>query len=187
MRDGAVTGPLVRQPCQLHAPHVEFVRGTGEMRFRGAFRYEHASCDLGVGAAFGGEQHGFALPGGQRVQQGPSLVTPGLGPLHAQIIDELSLAGRIELRGPLAYADYAADDVLRRVGLGYESLGAGLHGAFHRVGRVQGCEDQHVRRIAKRAKTTGGLDAVDAGHRHIHENDVRVLAVGVSHGGGSVG
>lgn len=99
-----VTAPLqVRsfdKPCHLHAPHVEFVRGTGEMRFRGAFRYEHASCDLGVGAAFGGEQHGFALPGGQRVQQGPSLVTPGLGPLHAQIIDELSLAGRIELRGP---------------------------------------------------------------------------------------
>ena len=121
-----VTAPLqVRsfdKPCHLHAPHVEFVRGTGEMRFRGAFRYEHASCDLGVGAAFGGEQHGFALPGGQRVQQGPSLVTPGLGTLHAQIIDELSLAGRIELRGPLAYADYAADDVLRRVGLGYESL-----------------------------------------------------------------
>ena len=76
-----VTAPLqVRsfdKPCHLHAPHVEFVRGTGEMRFRGAFRYEHASCDLGVGAAFGGEQHGFALPGGQRVQQGPSLVTPG--------------------------------------------------------------------------------------------------------------
>ena len=69
-----VTAPLqVRsfdKPCHLHAPHVEFVRGTGEMRFRGAFRYEHASCDLGVGAAFGGEQHGFALPGGQRVQQG---------------------------------------------------------------------------------------------------------------------
>ena len=63
-----VTAPLqVRsfdKPCHLHAPHVEFVRGTGEMRFRGAFRYEHASCDLGVGAAFGGEQHGFALPGG---------------------------------------------------------------------------------------------------------------------------
>lgn len=78
-----VTAPLqVRsfdKPCHLHAPHVEFVRGTGEMRFRGAFRYEHASCDLGVGAAFGGEQHGFALPGGQRVQQGPSLVTPGWG------------------------------------------------------------------------------------------------------------
>ena len=44
-----------------------------------------------------------------------------------------------------------------------------------------------MRRIAKRAKTTGGLDAVDAGHCHIHENDVRVFAVGVSHGGGSVG
>lgn len=40
-----VTAPLqVRsfdKPCHLHAPHVEFVRGTGEMRFRGAFRYEN--------------------------------------------------------------------------------------------------------------------------------------------------
>ena len=90
-------GPL-HQPRHLHAAHVELVRRGRKMRLRRTLRNEHAGGDFGVRIALGRQHHGLALAVGQRVEQGARLIAARTRPRDAQIVDQLFLTGRVELR-----------------------------------------------------------------------------------------
>lgn len=96
------------------------------MRLDGAFRNEHTFRDFGIGVPVGGKNHRLALPFGQSVKHGARLIAARLRLLSIEIVDELSLAGRIELGQAHAHVGDAADDFLRRVGFGDEPFCARL-------------------------------------------------------------
>lgn len=72
------------------------------MRLRRTLRNEHAGGDFGVRIALGRQHHGLALAVGQRVEQGARLIATRTRPRDAQIVDQLFLTGRVELRRALA-------------------------------------------------------------------------------------
>ena len=157
------------------------------MRLRRTLRNEHAGGDFGVRIALGRQHHGLALAVGQRVEQGARLIAARTRPRDAQIVDQLFLTGRVELRRALAYPDDAADDIVRRIGFRHEPLGARLHRAFHGAGRTQRGQDQHVRRGGERAQQTGRLDAVHAGHGDVHQHHIRLFLGSPPHAGLAIG
>ena len=83
------------------------------MRLDGAFRNEHTFRDFGIGVPVGGKNHRLALPFGQSVKHGARLIAARLRLLSIEIIDELSLAGRIELGQAHAHVGDAAASMAR--------------------------------------------------------------------------
>ena len=67
------------------------------MRLDGTFRNEHSFRDFGIGVPVGCENHRLAFPLRQSVEHGARLIAARLRLLSIEIVDELSLAGRIEL------------------------------------------------------------------------------------------
>lgn len=120
-----------------------------------------------------------AFPLRQSVEHGASLVPARLRLLHVQIVDELPLAGWIELRQTVAHIGDAADDVLRCIGFGDKTLGACLDGPLHGPARTQGRQYQHMRRLRKCAQSSCRLDAVHAGHGYIHQHHIRMMPAGL--------
>ena len=100
----------------------------------------------------------------------------GGGPCPAgEVRHEAAADRRPEQHRPVGDEPDAVDqpgggDVLEQ-----EAAGAGPDGVVHVGVEVEGGQHEHLGEVGVAADQPGGLDAVQVGHAHVHEGDVRCL------------
>ncbi len=130
-----------------------------EMRLDGTFRNEHSFRDFGILSPSSAARTSRSRSrSGRASKHGASLVPARLRLLHVQIVDELPLAGWIELWQP------SHTSVMRRM----MSSGASvlrqnprrLDGPLHGPARTQGRQYQHMRRLRKCAVVVASMPSM---------------------------
>ncbi|GIE72882.1 hypothetical protein Apa02nite_089900 [Actinoplanes palleronii] len=156
---------------------VQFGHGPVDVRLGGHRADHHVGGDLIVGQPTRGQRHGLAFAGGQPGQHGVPIGLRGLGDVP---VDQFAGDRRCQQRVAAGRDADGVQKVLRQDVLDEEAGRSGTERLEHVLVQPVVGQDDDVHPVQSRVRgdAPGGLDAVDARHPDVEENDVGPMLPG---------